>query len=172
LKAKKTLSFELYEKLEIVDNVIVPVGNAGNISAIWKGFKELYELKIIDKMPKMIGVQAEGASPIAEAWEKGLEKPIFFEKPETIATAIRIGKPVNWQKALKAVRESGGIFVKVKDEEIMEAQKRLARHEGIGAEPASAAAFAAFLKVKRRNLINKYQKTVVVLTGHALKDPA
>ncbi len=172
IEGQKTLSFELYEKLEIVDNVIVPVGNAGNISAIWKGFKELYELKIIDKMPKMIGVQAEGASPIAEAWEKGLEKPIFFEKPETIATAIRIGKPVNWQKALKAVRESGGIFVKVKDEEIMEAQKRLARHEGIGAEPASAAAFAAFLKVKRRNLINKYQKTVVVLTGHALKDPA
>jgi threonine synthase len=119
----------------------------------------------------MIGVQAEGVSPIAEAWEKGLEKPIFFENPETIATAIRIGKPVNWQKALKAVRESGGIFVKVKDEEIMEVQKRLARHEGIGAEPASAAAFAAYLKLKEKDVINKYEKTVVILTGHALKDP-
>jgi threonine synthase len=171
IEGQKTLSFELYEKLGNIDNVIVPVGNGGNISAIWKGFKELYELKIISNLPKMIGVQAEGASPIAETWEKGLEKPIFFEKPETIATAIRIGKPVNWQKALKAVRESGGIFIKVKDEEIIEAQKRLARNEGIGAEPASAAAYAAYLKLKEEDMINKYQKTVVVLTGHALKDP-
>jgi threonine synthase len=90
IEGQKTLSFELYEKLGNIDNVIVPVGNGGNISAIWKGFKELYELKIISNLPKMIGVQAEGASPIAETWEKGLEKPIFFEKPETIATAIRI----------------------------------------------------------------------------------
>lgn len=171
IEGQKTLSFELYEKLEAIDNVIVPVGNAGNISAIWKGFKELYELKIVNRTPKMIGVQAEGASPIADAWEKGLEKPIFFENPETVATAIRIGKPVNWQKALKAVRESRGMFIKVSDIEIMEAQKRLARVEGIGAEPASAAAYAAFLKLKKRNLINKYQRNVVVLTGHALKDP-
>jgi threonine synthase len=171
IEGQKTLSFELYEKLGSIDNVIVPVGNGGNISAIWKGFKELYELKIINNLPKMIGVQAEGASPIAETWEKGLEKPIFFEKPETIATAIRIGKPVNWQKALKAVKESRGIFIKVKDEEIIEAQKRLARHEGIGAEPASAAAYVAYLKLKEKDMINKYEKTVVVLTGHALKDP-
>jgi threonine synthase len=171
IEGQKTLSFELYEKLGSIDNVIVPVGNGGNISAIWKGFKELYELKIINNLPKMIGVQAEGASPIAETWEKGLERPIFFEKPETIATAIRIGKPVNWQKALKAVRESRGIFIKVKDEEIIEAQKRLARNEGIGAEPASAAAYVAYLKLKERDLINKYQKTIVILTGHALKDP-
>lgn len=170
LEGQKTISLELYEKLNFIDNIIVPVGNAGNISAIWKGFKELHELGLLEKLPKMIGVQAEGAAPLANAWEKSLDKPVFVEQPETKATAIRIGRPVNWQKAMKAVKESEGFFVKVKDEEIIEAQKRLARIEGIGAELASAASYAAFLKIKEKINLN-IEKTVLILTGHALKDP-
>jgi len=155
----------VFEELGCPDYVVVPVGNAGNISAIWKGFKELAELGLCRRLPKMVGVQAEGAAPLAKAWERGAPQPFFIDEPETVATAIKIGKPVNWPKALAAVKESGGLFVTVSDVEILRAQKLLASRDGIGAEPAGAASVAAALKLKLSGT------AVAVVTGHALKDP-
>ncbi|MQL55348.1 threonine synthase [Acidianus ambivalens] len=171
LEGQKTIAYEIAEEIGEPDNVIVPVGNAGNIYAIWKGFTELQEAGVISKIPRMIGIQAEGAAPIAKAIEKGLNEPEFFENPETIATAIRIGKPVNWKKAIKAIRSSKGTALSVSDQEIIDAQKKLAREEGIGAEPASAAALAGYEKAINEGIIDKDQKNVLILTGHALKDP-
>lgn len=170
LEGQKTIAFEIYDQIGIPDWVIVPVGNAGNISAIWKGFKELKELGLSNKLPKMVGVQAEGASPIAKAWIENLDEPIFIDNPETIASAIRIGRPVNWKKAMKAIKESKGLFVSVKDGEIIEAQKKLARIEGIGAEPAGAASLAGFEKLIKEGII-KEELVIAIVTGHALKDP-
>ncbi|ABL87453.1 L-threonine synthase [Pyrobaculum islandicum DSM 4184] len=165
LEGQKTLAFEIYEELGCPDYVIVPVGNAGNISAIWKGFKELGELGLCKKLPKMVGVQAEGAAPLATAWQKGLKTPFFIDEPETVATAIKIGKPINWPKAMAAVRESEGFFTTVSDGEILKAQKLLASKDGVGSEPAGAASVAAALKLKLSGTV------VAVVTGHALKDP-
>jgi len=171
LEGQKTIAFEIVEDIGVPDNVIVPVGNAGNIYAIWKGFAELMNIGIIDRVPRMIGIQAEGAAPIAKAIEKGLDKPEFVDSPETIASAIRIGRPVNWKKAMKAIKSSNGFATYVSDSEILEAQKELARKEGIGVEPASAASYAGYLKLLREGKIDKNEKTVLILTGHALKDP-
>ncbi|WP_338601514.1 threonine synthase [Sulfolobus tengchongensis] len=171
LEGQKTIAFEIIEELGVPDNVIVPVGNAGNIYAIWKGFNELVKVGVIDRIPRMIGVQAEGASPIASAIIKGKDTPDFIENPDTIATAIRIGKPVNWQKAVRAIKESGGTAIIVSDSEILDAQKTLARKEGIGAEPASATALAGYFKAINDKIVDKDEKTVLILTGHSLKDP-
>ena len=171
LEGQKTIAFEIAEEIGVPDNIIVPVGNAGNIYAIWKGFKELQGIGVIDKIPRMIGVQAEGAAPIAKAIEKGSDTPEFVNNPETVATAIRIGKPVNWQKAMKAIKDSKGTAISVSDNEILNAQRQLARNEGVGAEPASAAAYAGYLKLLSENKLDKNEKTVMILTGHALKDP-
>ncbi|MBW9140338.1 MAG: threonine synthase [Candidatus Aramenus sp.] len=171
LEGQKTIAYEIVEDMGVPDAVIVPVGNAGNIYAIWKGFKELMEAGVIERVPRMIGVQAEGASPIANAIIKGLDKPEFVENPETIATAIRIGKPVNWMKAMKAIKESKGYAITVSDNEIMEAQKELARKEGVGAEPASASSLAGYNKLLREGFLDKGDKVALILTGHALKDP-
>lgn len=165
LEGQKTVAFEIFEELGCPDYVVVPVGNAGNISAIWKGFKELAELGLCNKLPRMVGVQAEGAAPLAEAWERGLEEPLFVDEPRTVATAIKIGRPINWPKAVRAVKESGGFFIKVQDGEILKAQRELAQRDGIGAEPAGAASVAGYLKAKLRGVV------VAVVTGHALKDP-
>ncbi|ADX82634.1 threonine synthase [Sulfolobus islandicus] len=171
LEGQKTIAFEIAEELGVPDNVIVPVGNAGNIYAIWKGFNELVKTGVINTIPRMIGIQAEGASPIATAIVKGKDSPDFVENPDTVATAIRIGKPVNWQKAMKAIRESNGTAIAVSDSEILDAQKTLARKEGIGAEPASAAALAGYIKAINEKVVDKDEKTVLILTGHSLKDP-
>lgn len=171
LEGQKTIAYEIAEDIGAPDNVIVPVGNAGNIYAIWKGFAELYEAGRIEKIPRMIGIQAEGASPIAKALEKGLSAPEFIENPETVATAIRIGRPVNWKKAIKAIKDSKGAALSVSDSEIIDAQKKLAREEGIGAEPASSAALAGYEKAIREKILDKDEKNVLILTGHALKDP-
>ncbi len=171
LEGQKTLAFELAEELGHDIQVAVPVGNCGNISAIWKGFKELHQLGLLDGLPRMIGIQAEGAPPFAELVKNGGDvlKPV--ENPETIATAIRIGRPVNWKKALRAVRESEGVVETVSDEEIMDAQKALARLEGIGVEPASAASVAGVKKLSELGEIEKDRRIVCVCTGHLLKDP-
>lgn len=171
LEGQKTIAFEIWEEIGVPDWVVVPVGNGGNIAAIWKGFKELRDAGLIDSLPKMAGVQASGAAPLALAFEKGLDKPKFIEKPETIATAIRIGKPINWAKAMKAVKESNGVFVKVTDEEILNAQHMLARLEGIGAEPAGAASIAGLKKLVEQGVIDRGETVVAIVTGHALKDP-
>ncbi|MEM0047825.1 MAG: threonine synthase [Ignisphaera sp.] len=172
LEGQKTIAFEIVDELsEVPEAIVVPVGNAGNISAIWKGFKELFSYGLINKLPKMIGVQAEGAAPLVATWSTRSDSLIEVEKPHTIASAIRIGKPVNWLKALNAVRESGGVFVTVSDNEILEGVKDLARYEGIGVEPASAASLAGYRKVIKMGLIDRDDLAVLIATGHALKDP-
>ncbi len=171
LEGQKTIAYEIYDALqEIPHNIVLPVGNAGNISAIWKGFRELKEAGIIDELPRMIGIQAEGASPIARAWKESREyRPV--EKPETVATAIRIGRPVNWSKAWRAARDSGGFFETVSDEEILRAQRLLASREGIFVEPASASSLAGLLKLLKLGKIESDESTVLITTGHGLKDP-
>ena len=169
LEGQKTIAFEIYDQLGFVpDNIILPVGNAGNISAIWKGFRELCEAGFTDSLPRMIGIQAEGASPIVRAWKEGGPfKPL--EKPETVATAIRIGNPANWPKAWRAVKESGGAFESVSDDEILKAQRLLASEEGIFVEPASASSLAGLIKLGDE--IGPDESTVLITTGHGLKDP-
>lgn len=172
LEGQKTISYEIVDELDTTpDFVIVPVGNAGNISAIWKGFKELYELGLINDLPRLVGVQAEGAAPIATAWFRGLTEPLFIDKPTTIASAIRIGRPINWFKAMRAVKESNGFFVTVSDEDILNAMKILAKYEGIGVEPASATTLAALIKCVNEGKISRDDLVILVATGHALKDP-
>lgn len=169
LEGQKTLAYEIADEIGIPDWVVLPVGNAGNISAIWKGFKELRDIGLVDELPRLIGVQAEGASPIVRAYREGRDEPLFTDNPETIATAIRIGRPVNWPKAMRALRESDGLAVEVSDQEILEAQRRLGRM-GIGVEPASASPYAAYLKLLGEE-IDPGDTVVLVATGHALKDP-
>ncbi len=171
LEGQKTLAYELFEEIGVPDSVIVPVGNAGNISAIWKGFKELSEWGYANELPRMIGIQAEGSSPIASAFKLGLNTPLFTETPETLATAIRIGKPVNWFKAWRAVTESNGTFETVSDSEILRAQRLLAREEGIAAEPAGAASVAGAIKLAQMGFFKGDETIVCVVTGHGLKDP-
>ena len=172
LEGQKTIAYEIYDQLgRVPRKVIVPVGNAGNIAAIWKGFKELKELGVANELPEMVGVQAAGAAPIANAFERGLSEPVFIDRPETVATAIRIGRPVNWYKALNAVRESNGVVVEVGDSEILEAQGMLARLEGVGAEPAGAAPLAGLIKLSKEGLVGRDDDVVLVVTGHTLKDP-
>jgi threonine synthase len=171
LEGQKTIAYEIVEEIGVPDIVIVPVGNAGNIYAIWKGFKELKDFGVTEKVPKMIGVQAKGASPIANYVQDGYKQIKFIDNPETIATAIRIGKPVNWKKAVKAIKESKGTTVIVSDDEIIRAQKDLAQIEGIGVEPASASTLAAYYKLLSEKVIDRSENVVLILTGHALKDP-
>jgi threonine synthase len=173
LEGQKTIAFEIADELgwEVPDRVILPVGNAGNISAIYKGFKELKSCGITDSIPKMTGIQAEGARPVVDAIDRKLEAIEPERKPETIATAIRIGDPVNAAKALRAIRESGGLAISVADEEIIDAQRDLASLEGIGVEPASAASVAGMRRLIADGLIDADERIVCVTTGHILKDP-
>jgi len=172
VEAQKTVAFEIWEQLDrkVPDFLFVPVGNAGNISAIWKGFIELKELGLTKRLPKMVGVQAAKASPIADAYAKGSDTVIPWSHPDTVASAIRIGAPASWKKALTAVRESNGAVLKVSDKEIKQAQRLLANHEGIFAEPASAASVAGLRKARKSHLVKANDRVVCIITGHGLKD--
>lgn len=172
IEGQKTVAFEIWEQLgrTVPDFVFVPVGNAGNISAIWKGFRELKKLRLTNQLPKMIGVQAARASPIADAYEKGLDTVVPWSHPYTVASAIRIGAPASWKKALTAVRESRGAVLRVSDKEIKRAQRLLADHEGIFAEPASAASLAGLRKVRKSDFVGIDDRVVCIITGHGLKD--
>ena len=163
IEGQKTAAFEVCEALgRPPDALALPVGNAGNITAYWKGFKEWREAGYSDEAPRMLGFQAEGASPLVAGHD--------FESPETVASAIRIGSPASRDGALAAERESGGLIESVTDDEILAAQGLLAREEGIFCEPASAAGVAGLLKLVREG--RGPEGTVVsVLTGHGLKDP-
>lgn len=171
IEGQKTASFEICDYLqEAPDFQVMPVGNAGNITAYWKGYKEYYTLKRIRKLPKMLGFQAAGAAPIVKG------HPI--KNPETIATAIRIGNPASWKQAEEARDESGGLINMVSDKQILYAYKLLAETEGIFVEPASAASIAGLLKLakegyfKRNNhFARRNTKITCILTGHGLKDP-
>jgi threonine synthase len=147
------------------------VGNAGNISAIWKGFNEFYKLGLITKLPKMTGIQAVGSAPIVKAIKSHSNKIVPIVEPETVATAIRIGAPVSWKKAINTINDSHGTAETVTDEEILDAQKLLAKIEGIFVEPASASSIAGLKKLIRNGIINKDERIVCVTTGHGLKDP-
>lgn len=173
VEGQKTLAFEIFDQLNFnpPDVVVVPVGNAGNISAIWKGFDELYRLRIMNKVPRMMGIQAEGAAPIAAAYKQKRKEIQTLQTPETIATAIRIGAPASWKKALHAVRESQGAMETVSDDEILQAQKDIARREGIFVEPASACSVGGLKKLLEQGLIDRDEEIVCVATGHGLKDP-
>ena len=163
LEGKKTGAFEICDDLgKAPDYQFMPVGNAGNITAYWKGYKEYWENKVIDSLPKMMGVQAAGAAPIVEGR--------VIKNPETIATAIRIGNPASWDKANAALKESQGAIDKVTDDEILEAYRLLSSKEGIFAEPASCASLAGLIKYAKNHDLSG--KTVVcILTGNGLKDP-
>jgi threonine synthase len=163
IEGQKTAAFELAEVLGgPPDALALPVGNAGNITSYWKGFREWREAGHADAVPRMLGFQAEGASPLVAGHD--------FENPETVASAIRIGSPASREGALAAARESGGRIESVTDDEILAAQGLLAREEGIFCEPASAAGIAGLLKLAREG--RGPEGTVVgVLTGHGLKDP-
>ncbi len=172
IEGQKTGAFEICDQLDgqAPDFHAIPVGNAGNITAYWKGYREYHEKKKISSKPVMLGFQAAGAAPIVNK--------MIVTKPKTIATAIKIGNPASWDMAVAAQQESGGQISAVTDAEILSAYKLLSQREGVFAEPASAASVAGILKLKKRGYFdrvkkNKRQKSVIVcvLTGHGLKDP-
>ncbi|WP_283389964.1 threonine synthase [Methanobrevibacter woesei] len=173
LEGQKTIGYEILHSLgwQSPDRIILPVGNAGNISAIWKGVSEFYDAGFVDSKPMMTGIQAEGACPITNAFKNHSKEIVPVENPETIATAIRIGAPVSYTKALNAIYDSNGYSETVSDEEILSAQKLLARKEGIGVEPASAASIAGLKKLVEMGEIDKGETVTCVVTGHLLKDP-
>ena len=164
LQGQKTAAFEICDVLGKAPNYLaIPVGNAGNISAYWMGFKEYKENGKIDNLPKMIGFEAEGSAAIVQ------NKVI--ENPQTLATAIKIGNPASWKLAVKASKESKGFINSVTDDEILEAYKMLTMEEGVFAEPASAASLAGIIKSRKSGKIKKGDTVVSVLTGNGLKDP-
>jgi threonine synthase len=164
IEGQKTGAFEIVDTLGRVPDVhCIPVGNAGNITAYWKGYREYADAGKSDALPRMLGFQAAGAAPIV------LGHPV--EKPETIATAIRIGNPASWEFAVAAARDSGGSITIVTDEEILEAYHILAATEGVFVEPASAASVAGLMKALERGEVRAGETAVCILTGHGLKDP-
>jgi len=164
LEGQKTAAFEICDVLkEAPDYLAIPVGNAGNITAYWMGFKQYKEAGLSSALPKMIGFQAEGAAPLV------LGHPV--ENPETIASAIRIGKPARGDQALEAAKESGGFIDMVSDEEIIAAYKKVAQAEGYFCEPASAASIAGLIKSRENGRVEAGSSVACVLTGHGLKDP-
>jgi len=164
LEGQKTASFEIIDELGFApDYHILPVGNAGNITAYWNGYNEYFKAGKVDNLPKMLGFQAEGAAPIV------LDH--IVKEPHTVATAIRIGNPASWQKAVAARDNSGGVIEAVSDEEILKAYSMLASSEGVFCEPASAITLAGLIKLNNRDFFNKGDVCVLTLTGHGLKDP-
>ena len=174
LEGQKTLGFEIHDQLDgqSPDAVFLPVGNGGNISAVWKGFNELQQLGLSRDKPRMIGIQAAKAAPIVHAIRNHASRVLPVAKAETIATAIRIGSPVNWPKVLRAIRDSNGTAETVTDIQILNAQTQIARDEGIFVEPASAASIAGLEKIVEDKKIDRNDTIVCVTTGHGLKDPS
>jgi len=164
IEGQKTAAFEIVDELgDAPDYLFIPVGNAGNITAYWKGFKEYYQLGKAKHTPRMMGFEAEGAAPIVRGQ--------VISQPETVATAIRIGNPAGWQGAVAARDESGGTIDCVSDREILEAYRLLATQEGIFGEPASAASLAGLLKLSREGKDFSGKRVVCIVTGSGLKDP-
>jgi threonine synthase len=164
IEGQKTAAFEIVDDLgEAPDYFFIPVGNAGNITAYWKGFVEYKKAGRASQTPKMMGFQAEGAAPIV--------KGKVVNRPKTLATAIRIGNPASWQGAVSARDQSGGVIDCVSDDEILAAYKLLARKEGIFGEPASAASVAGLIKMVKQGLKLSDKKVVCLITGTGLKDP-
>jgi len=164
LEGQKTAAFEVCDELgEAPSHLFIPVGNAGNITAYWRGFREYHRVGKTTRLPRMIGWQAEGAAPIVRGQ--------VVERPETIASAIRIGNPASWKGALEAAQESQGTIDMVSDEEILEAYALLAQLDGVFCEAASAASVAGLGKWAKTRGFDAGDRVVCVLTGHGLKDP-
>jgi threonine synthase len=155
----------------VPDRIILPVGNAGNISAVHKAMLEWKSLGWIDRVPKITGIQAAGAAPLVRAFQAGSDDFIPEGHPETVATAIRIGNPVSGKKALRAIYDTGGVAADVTDEQILAAQRLLGRTEGVGVEPASAASIAGLLKLVEEGVVDPDERVVCICTGNVLKDP-
>lgn len=165
IEGQKTGAYEISDRFgNAPDYLAIPVGNAGNITAYWAGFKDYHRDGKNENLPKMLGFQAEGASPIVAGH--------IFENPQTIATAIKIGNPASWKKAETALNESKGHIDSVTDDEILDAYKMLASREGVFAEPASCASLAGVLKLHKKGFFKKGDRVVCVLTGNGLKDPS
>lgn len=163
IEGQKTAAMEVCDQLgRAPDLHFLPVGNAGNITAYWRGYKEYFAAGHTSRLPRMMGFQAAGAAPIVSG------QPI--ENPQTIATAIRIGNPASWEPANQAVRESSGVIEAVTDDDILHAYRLVAVEEGLMCEPASAASVAGLLKLSERGLLEEGQQIVCTLTGHGLKD--
>lgn len=184
IEGQKTVAFEMMEQLlwQVPDHVVVPGGNMGNSTALGKGFQELVDVGLIDRLPKLNVIQAEGAAPVARLFatldstrpandEHLPEKLTPVENPQTLATAIKIGAPVSWKKALRAVLRSGGKIIAVSEQEIADAKAMIGR-DSIGCEPASATTVAGIKRLVAAAHIGRDEDVVAVLTGHALKDPA
>ncbi|MFA4835997.1 MAG: threonine synthase [Dehalococcoidia bacterium] len=164
IEGQKTSAFEIVDVLgQAPDYLFLPLGNAGNTTAYWKGFVEYHKAGRSKSRPKMMAFEAEGAAAIV------LDR--IIEKPETIATAIRIGNPASWKSAVAAREESGGVIDSVTDPEILSAYRRLAAEEGVFGEPASAASVAGLIKLAAKGLNLKNKKVVCIITGNGLKDP-
>jgi threonine synthase len=164
IEGQKTAAFEIVDALGTAPDVhALPVGNAGNITAYWKGYTEYHSAGITDKLPRMLGTQAAGAAPLV------LGKPV--SQPETVATAIRIGSPASWVSAVDAQQQSGGRFLAASDDEILAAYHRVADAEGVFVEPASAAGIAGLLKAIEDGWVTRGSTVVCTVTGNGLKDP-
>jgi len=163
IEGQKTAAFEIIDSLgEAPDYLFIPVGNAGNITAYWKGFVEYYQAGRAKVKPRMMGFQAEGAAPIVRGH--------VIERPETVASAIRIGNPASWQKAEAARDESSGVIDMVSDEQILAAQRLMATKGGVFGEPASAASLAGLIKLYHKGMNFSQSRVVCVVTGTGLKD--
>jgi len=164
IEGQKTAAFEIIDDLgDAPDYLFIPVGNAGNITAYWKGFVEYHRTGQAKSTPRMMGFEAEEAAPIVQGR--------VIEEPKTVASAIRIGNPASWKGALAARDDSGGLIDSISDDEILSAYKLLAAEEGIFGEPASAASVAGLMKVSRQGISLKNEKVVCIITGAGLKDP-
>lgn len=171
LEGKKTISYEICEQLgwKAPDIAVVAVGDGCTIGGVWKGFKECYDLGLIDKFPKIVGVQAENSNPVTRAFEKNTYE-FEYRTPETLADSISVGIPRNGIKALNALHESGGYMVDVSDEEILTAMKILAQKTGVFGEPAGVTSFAGIMKMNKLGLLSGDERIVSIVSGSGLKD--
>lgn len=169
LEALKTIAYEVFEQIGVPEWFIVPVGSGGTLYAIWKGFRELKDAGKANALPKLVGVQAEGCPPIVNAYLQKMHEPVPKAKPSTHALAILVKNPIYGRLALHAIKESEGLALAVSDEEIFLAERELAKLEGIFAEPASAATYAAAKKLVDQGLIDRTDRVVCLITGSGLK---
>lgn len=171
IEGQKTIALELLEQLDwdAPDWIVLPAGNLGNTSAIGKGLREAYDLGLVSRMPRIAAVQAQGAAPFAASFADGFSQHLRVD-PHTVATAIKIGDPASWNRAVRAIRDTHGTVLAVSDEEILEA-KAVIDAAGVGCEPASAASVAGVAKLRRDGTIGADERVVAILTGHLLKDP-
>ena len=169
VEGKKTVSYEICEQLawNVPDTVVVAVGDGCTLAGVWKGFKECYEYGLIDKLPKLVGIQAVLSNPVTRAFYDHVWE-FEYRKPQTIADSISVGIPRNGIKALNAIHESKGLMIDVTDDEILDAMRILAQKTGIFGEPAGVASFAGIMKMKRMGLFSSSERVVCLVSGSGL----